>query len=221
MFCPKCGANNDNVASSCHSCNASFSALNAGDRVANAAKDAFSSFKLFLKNPVGDLHTAFESLGKEKALGVGMTFGVAFAILVTFLATTKLSSFLSPSLSVYLKILIVSFVPFVSLSGAGYLLRQITRSEASLGHDTFIAGAALLPLAAVAILAFVLGFGNIEIISLSLFFAMVVTVMMLFMGTTRIYKITEQQATLFVPSMIVFSAWITKILYAAMFDKMF
>jgi hypothetical protein len=108
MFCPKCGANNDNVASSCHSCNASFAALNAGDRVATAAKDALSSFKLFLKNPVGDLHTAFESLGQEKALGVGVTFGVAFAILVTFLATTKLPSFLSPGFSAYLKILIVS-----------------------------------------------------------------------------------------------------------------
>jgi hypothetical protein len=221
MFCPKCGANNDNFASSCHSCNASFAALKAGDRVATAAKDALSSFKLFLKNPVGDLHTAFESLGQEKALGVGVTFGVAFAVLVTFLATSKLPSFLSPDFSGYIKILIVSFVPFVGLTGAGYLLRQITRSEASLGHDTFIGGASLLPLALVAILAFVLGLGNIEVISLVLFFAMVVTVMMLFTGATRIYKITEQQATLFVPSMIVFSAWITKILYAAMFDKMY
>lgn len=221
MFCPKCGANNDNRASSCHSCNASFAALNAGDRVASAAKDALSSFKLFLKNPVGDLHTAFESIGQEKALGVGITFGVAFAILVTFLVTTRLPSFFSPDFSAYLKILIVSLVPFASLSGAGYLLRQITRSEATLGHDAFIGGAALLPLATAAIVAFVLGLGNMELIGLALFFAMVVTVMMLFTGTTRIYKITEQQATLFVPAMIVFSVWITKILYAAMFDHMF
>lgn len=221
MFCPKCGANNDNGASNCHSCNASFAALNATDKVANAAKDALSSFKLFLKNPVGDLHTAFESIGEQKALGVGITFGVAFALLVTFLAISKLPRFLDPDLSTYFKILIVSLVPFISLSGAGYLLRQITHSDATLGHDTFIGGAALLPLGAVTLITFVLGYGNIEVIGLALFFSMVITILMLFTGTTRIYKITEKQATLFVPTMIVFSAWITKIIYAAMFDKMF
>lgn len=66
------------------------------------------------------------------------------------------------------------------------------------------------------LLASLLGFGNIEVIVLLSVFGTCFTILMLFTALTRVYRITERAATFLVPLMLVVSAWLSKVMYAAM-----
>jgi acyl-CoA reductase-like NAD-dependent aldehyde dehydrogenase len=53
------------------------------------------------------------------------------------------------------------------------------------------------------------------ILVLSLF-AMCVTILMLFAGCTKIFKMSERAATIAVPLMLIASAWLSKVIYTVL-----
>jgi zinc-ribbon domain len=221
MFCQKCGTQIPENAAACPACSASTTApkpANDGsEQIKAASKDALKAFKLFALNPVGGLSVAFESLGQARTVGVGIVFGIAFALCLLFGVYRLLPGWGRPQgIAGFFKILVVAIVPFVSLLGASIVARKAFRANGDLGHDTFIAGASLLPFGCVALLAAILGFGNIEVISVFALFAICLTILMLYAGLTRISKLSEQAATLAVPLMLIASAWLSKIIYTAM-----
>ncbi len=225
MFCQKCGKEIPANAVACPSCGVSAAPPNptalAADKVKAASKDALQAFKMFATNPVAGLSVAFESLGPARAPGVGITFGALFALCVVFAIYRLLGEWCRPQgFGGFLKILVVAVVPFISLLGAGVAGRKAFRGEGSFGHDSFIAGASLLPFGFIALLAGILGVGNFEVIAVFTLFAVCLTILMLFAGLTRICKLSEQVATLAVPLMLLVSAWLTKIIYAAMLKGM-
>jgi len=220
MFCQKCGVQIPDNATTCSSCSASVAAPNPADVAAHKAKavskDAWQAFKLLASNPVGGLSVAFESLGQARALCVGIAFGAAFALCVSFgvyLLFTEWGR--PPGFTGFIKILVYAVLPFVSLFGASVVGRKVCRGEGLLGHDCFIAGASLLPFGFIALLAGILGLGNIEVVVVFTLFAVCLTILMLFAGLTRICKTSERAATLAVPLMLIASAWLSKIIYAA------
>ena len=222
MFCPKCGNKGELEENACPSCGYRADPIHPGERVKQASKNALDSFKIFISNPVGDLHNAFESLGPEKALEVGITFGVAFAICLTLVSSLLISSIgnifgigLDLGIGGHIKIFIAALVPFISLSASGLIARSITHINGNYGQDCFIGGAALIPLGFLAIASSILGVNNLDIIILLAIFASCFTTLMLFSGLTKIYKMSEKQATIAVPAMFVLSAWIEKVIYAA------
>lgn len=179
-----------------------------------ASKDALQAFKLFAFNPVAGLSVAFESLGQARALGAGIIFGALFGLSVLFGTYRLLGEWGRPNgFSGFVKILVVSVVPFISLFGASILGRKVCRAEGGFGHDCFIVGASSLPFGFVALLAAILGIGNMEVIAVLIIFAVCLTILMLFAGLTRICKISEQLATIAVPLMLIASAWFSKIIY--------
>jgi hypothetical protein len=225
MYCEKCGVKNDDAVAFCSGCNNPFKsqgtssgaagiAEGAADKVKAASQDAWKSFRLFATNPVEGLPAAFESLGGARAFGVGITFGVVFAVFSAVALSSLLSQLVGSGIASKIKMLLVSFVPFISLSGASFISRMASKGDGSIGHDCFIGGAALLPLGFLALASTILGIGNIELI---LFFAVVaicLNILMLFSGLTRIYKISEKIATIAVPSMLIISAWLSKVIYS-------
>jgi hypothetical protein len=221
MFCQKCGTQIPDNAVACSSCGVSTATPNptalAADKVRVASKDALQAFKMFASNPVAGLSVAFESLGQARALGVGITFGVLFSLCFLLGIYRLLPEWgRPPGFGGFIKTLVVAVVPFISLFGAGVLGRKAFRGEGGFGHDSFIAGASLLPFGFVALLAAILGLGNMEVITVVTLFAVCLTILMLFAGLTRIYKISERSATMAVPLMLIASSWLSKIIYAAM-----
>ena len=224
MFCQKCGTQIPDGATACSSCGVSAAApaapnptALAADKVKVASKDALQAFKMFASNPVGGLSVAFESLGQARALGVGITFGALFSLCVLFGIYRLLPEWgRPPGFSGFIKILVVAVVPFISLFAASVLGRKAFRGEGGVGHDSFIAGASSLPFGLAALLAAVLGLGNMEVIAVFALFAVCLTILMLFAGLTRICKISERSATIAVPLMLIASAWLSKIIYTAM-----
>ena len=222
MFCKQCGAQIEATATACLKCAAPVTAANpAGavtDKVKAASKDSLQAFLKFATDPVAGLSVAYESLGAARALSVGISFGIVFALCVLF-GAYRLIPFRPPGAEGFFKLLVCAVVPFVTLVGACALARLVFRGKGGLGNDSFIAGAAVLPFGFVMLLSSILGAGNLEVISALAVFALCLTILMLFAGCTRITMMSERLATIAVPLMLMLSAWLSKIIYAAMINS--
>jgi hypothetical protein len=226
MFCSSCGTAVAGTGAAPATPGGPNPAALAADKVKAASKDALQAFKMFASNPVGNLAAAFEGLG-SRALAVGIAFGVVFALCLLlgiyrffgqftggFFEAIKMLKF-----GGFLKALVFGVVPFVTLGAGSFIVRQAFRGGGGLGYDSFIAGASLLPFGGVALVATIVGFGNYDIIGVFALFAVCLTVLMLFAGLTRISRISERLATLAIPIMVIVSAWLSKVIYLAMFKR--
>jgi hypothetical protein len=173
--------------------------------------------KALATNPVGQLAVAFAELGEARALSVGLSFAVIFALCVFLGIYLALPGWLRPSdIGAIFKTCLFGLMPFISSASASALARKVFGGAGSLGGDSFIAGVALLPLGLLAVLGGLLGIGNIEVIAFLGIFALCLTILMLYAGCTRISQLSEAQATLAVPLMVLVSTWLTKVLFTAM-----
>jgi hypothetical protein len=231
MFCPKCGTQLPDNAVACSSCGTSFAggagaraaALGAaGDRRKSASTDALSAFKTFAADPVGGLSPAYSGLGPARGLAVGITFGIVFALCIVASFYRILGSAFFPGVGGFFKILIIAVVPFVALFAATLAVRTVFRGDGQIGTDSFVAGAALLPFGIVAILMTLIGrsSGGNVMTFLGLF-AVSLTILMLFAGITRIYKISERMATIAIPIMLIVTGWLTRVIYTQMIKSSF
>lgn len=198
---------------------ATSSAESIQDKVKIATKDAFSAFKMFALNPVGDLSNTFEALGNKRSLKVGFIFGVTFAIICTFLFGRLIP--MSIDVSTYIKVFFAGLVPFAGLIGANFISRLVFKGQGSLSHDFFISGATILPIAALGIVSTILGLGNFEVIALLTIVAFCTSILMIHAGQIKIYKITEKLATIAVPLVLVVSTWISKIVIFSFAKELF
>jgi hypothetical protein len=224
MFCPKCGTQLPDGSVACSSCGTTFAAPRgvagaavAGERMKAASADAFGAFKTFMGNPVGGLADAYASLGPAKALGVGLTFGAVFAVCILLSFYRVVPEFLRPTgVGGFLKLVIAAVAPFVSLFVATIAIRTVFRGEGSTGSDSFLAGASLLPFGFIALIASILGPSNWNVIQFLAIFSISITILMLFAGLTRIYRISDRMATLAVPIMLLITAFLSQTIYRMM-----
>jgi len=224
MFCKQCGAQVEDSDAACPKCSTPTGAANPAaavtDKVKAASKDSLQAFLKFATDPVAGLAVAYESLGTARAFNVGISFGSVFSLCLLVAAYRLIPEFFRPpGFGGFIRLLVCSVVPFVCLAGAGALARLAFRGKGGLSNDSFIAGAALLPLGCVLLLSGLLGAGNLEVIGALNVFAICLTILMLFAGCTRITMISERLATIAVPVMLMLSAWFTKIIYAAMINS--
>lgn len=224
MFCAQCGNALSPGAASCTACSATGVAATApapsqaSERVKARSQDALKVFRMIAVNPVGQLSSAFASMEKRQAMEVGVVFAGVFevcAVIGLFLMLPRWAG--SPGLGEILKIIILGVVPFVAITGAGTVARQIFRgTTGSFESDVFIAGVSVLPFGFVALLSGVLGLANMEVTAIAAIFALSYMILILFTGCTRISGISESHAALAVPIIVLLGGWLSKILFAAM-----
>ncbi|MBV9959658.1 MAG: hypothetical protein JO360_14640 [Acidobacteria bacterium] len=227
MYCERCGMMTDAATGICPTCapasvppgpTAAFQRppSELSTKVKTASKDAKEAFKTFATNPVGGLPVAFESLGPSRAIGVGIVFG-GVSILCMFLGIyISLPSFIRPDFGDSLKFFFFGAVPFVSILLASAGTRKVFGGAGSIGGDSLIAGASLLPLGFLVLISGVLGLANVEIWVFLFAFVLCYTILMLYTGCTRISGVAESKAAFAVPVMIILSGWLTKIIFGAM-----
>ena len=220
MYCQQCGLDLGEGVSTCTSCGntaAPPATAVAVDAARAASRDSLTAFKIFASNPVPGLPLAFSQLGATRSLGVGIVFGVSFSFCVLVSAYRVLPDYvLPPGFGGFLKLSMFAFIPFASLCAACQLVRALTRMKAQVEAPVFIAGASLLPCAVGVLAAGLLGLANIEVIAIISLCALSTTILMLFVGYTKILEVPERVATLAVPLMLVATAWFSKIMYAAL-----
>lgn len=225
MFCEECGTEIMPGMKACPSCAAAVTspAPSPSPQIGNLLKvrcqDAFCALKIVAANPVGGLPVAFQSTEKRRAMEVGIVFAVVFEICAVIgldLALPRWGG--GPSFADVLKLLILGLVPFAAIAGACTLARRVLATGGGgTESDIFIAGTAVLPFGVVLLITGIVGFSNFGVIAIAAAFANAYSILILFAGCTRISGISEQHAAPAVPVILLITAWISKILFGAMF----
>ncbi|MEG3901190.1 hypothetical protein QUB19_15265 [Microcoleus sp. B4-C5] len=179
-------------------------------KVKSTLNDAIQGLKIFLINPVGGLPVFFEGLGKERALGVGIAFGIAYVVCFVFACQKFLTQFSSNS-SLF-NLILASAANFLSIAGASFLTRKLFRGYGSFQGDIFIAGVALVPASLLLLISSLLGITNVEIIFIVMVVAITYTILMIYTGCHKISGIPENAAAFAVSVMLLLSGWLFKIL---------
>ena len=179
-------------------------------KVKSTLNDAIQGLKIFLINPVGGLPVFFQGLGKERALGVGIAFGIAYVVCFVF-ACQKFLTQLSSNSSLF-NLILASAANFLSIAGASFLTRKLFRGYGSFQGDIFIAGVALVPASLLLLISSLLGITNVEIIVIVMVVAITYTILMIYTGYHKISGIPENTAAFAVSVMLLLSGWLFKIL---------
>lgn len=221
MYCQTCGVQVAQGTASCSACGTTSQKAPAAGEVGERARlslgDAVKSLRWLALRPVGGLAQAVETLGSQRSLGAGLAFAAFSALSIGFGTFRILRGFgAAPGFGGTLGLLLLGFVPFLSIAAAVHLARRLFRGEGTLGGDAMIAGAALFPLGVIGLLATLLGFGNLEFIVVLFLFAICYTVLILYGGCTQVSKLPEAASAPAVALILLLSGWFSKILYAAL-----
>jgi hypothetical protein len=171
---------------------------------------------------VGGLHASFQSYDPARALWVAGIFSIIYLVLVLFglyrimdKSNDALSMFIHKSNDLSVKqifqAILVALTPVATLAVSAGLSRKIFRGHGSFISDFFIASASLLPFGLLVLLASILGLANLELVAALAVFAMTYTLLMLYAGCSRISGIPESGAAPAVPTMVLLTAWLTKV----------
>jgi hypothetical protein len=223
MICPKCGHAVNAGVVFCGECGATIpdtkpEPASPGARLKTIAEKVGKTFLAVFENPVENLPPYFQRMKKQEALEVGIALAVLFDLCALFGIYMMLPHWAgSPGFADILKILIFGFVPPAALTGAIFLARKVFRASAgTIESDVFLAGIALIPIGILLLLSGVLGIGNLEVTALVAVFALSYTVLILFTGCAGISEIATVRAVPAVPIIILVTAWLSKIVFAAM-----
>jgi curved DNA-binding protein CbpA len=181
-----------------------FSWKNLGDRFQTAFKDAWQAARVFGLNPGGGLLPAFAKLDKQRAMAVSILYAVIFDVCFSLGMGLFLGRSGRAGLGYFLVLIIIGIIPFINLTVASGFARVIFRSSGSFSGDLFIAGASLLPLAALVLISALLNYWALgAIIGV---FAISYMMLTLYTGCHQISNISESKSALIMPIMLLLAA---------------
>ena len=174
----------------------------------NTLNEAFRSLPLFIFNPGGGLLPVFARL--KHSGGVGLVYG-AIAV-VCFVGGAALGWQVPVPLW---QLGVLGGVPFVSLVVVSAIARLLFRRRGSLSGDIFIAGATLLPVGFFVCVSGFLAVMSNSLLTILAVFAGCYSILTLYSGYTQIANLSEAQAALLVPVMVLISSWLAYLAFTA------
>jgi hypothetical protein len=191
----------------------------AKDAAVSVSLDAWKAFKSMAVNPVGGLRVAFDNLGANRAMTVGIVFGILFDLCIVGGIYIFVRSDVSPigrmsdiPSGMIIKMVLLGLVPLLSATAGFSIARKLLKCQGSIHSDIFVAGASLLPFGIAVLAAGFIGIGNIEVIAVLAVFALTTTILMMYSGCTTIQCIPDAAATFCVPLMLVGDLYLSKVL---------
>jgi tetratricopeptide (TPR) repeat protein len=173
-------------------------------------KDLVMTIPKFFVNPSSGLLSTFKHLSARRAMEVGIGYG-AISILGLLLAA-QLYPLTFSGLNL-LEQIVLGMVPFMGLSLMNQLCRSYTHARGNRAGDIFISGATLSPLRLLALMSgLAIQFGSLGIL-LSCAYLGCNAILMLYFGCTQINKLSEQSATLAVPTFFLVGGGLTYWVY--------
>jgi hypothetical protein len=118
-------------------------------------------------------------------------------------------------LKLIMKVFLLALLPFTSLAIAITIIRAITSGSGNIGSDFLISGSALLPIGFLSPIAALLGPGNWEVIFFLYFMMLCLTILVLNSAFTRIIKLSDRGAIFAIPSCLILTVWLSKVVAAA------
>lgn len=228
-FCVKCGTRLVETQAFCSSCGAATSsgqlASEVGQRIATSSADALAALRGLAIDPLSGLAAAYTAMGDARAQAAGIALAVFFALAaaigVSLGARRALGGLLSlaggQGFSGFLKLAVVFLIFPAAMTAIAFAVRKVLRATPPVGADVFTCGAAVSPLGIALLVSGLLGAANFEIVALLLMFAWTYLLLMLFAGMTRVGGLTEKAAAPTLPVLLILTAWLSKVVFVALF----
>jgi hypothetical protein len=174
-----------------------------------AGTDAVKAFKVLVKNPVGGLKEAYETLGPTSAMSVGIVFAGVFVL--CYLIGSWIGPGGFPGFSIAMKeLLLAVLVAGVAIGGCA-AAQAIFKGEGGPKAAVFVGGAGLLPLAVASLLLLILA-KSFLILIIVIIFAVTTSTIMLYSGCTTVLRVSEIVATVLVPLIFIVALILGRIL---------
>ncbi len=196
---------------------------------------------VLLRNPAQGIAEAHQKLGKTMSLQAGIVCAVLFdgaVVLGTVFFLDRLGGLLRPSMGlgtamagpavghgpgpglslpaeVYLKMLVGAAAPPVAIFLCMLCARALAKGRGAWQGDALAAGFSLFPFAVVFLVAPLLGPANGEVIAVLAVAALCMAILILFHGFKDLAGLSPGLATLAVPITLLLSAYMVKIIMAA------
>lgn len=169
--------------------------------------NAVAAFKTIISDPIGGQLKAYEELGSSNALKVGGFFGLIFSLCGIF-AFHHVYDHLN------FEVIVTAILPVIALFGGFLLVTKIFgENEYDFGASAFTTGVAITPLTAMIVGSLILGFENVEAIAVLGLFCACITIIAISTALQDIYKLSAQKAVLITPTLILVSAYLSKLIY--------
>jgi len=98
--------------------------------------------------------------------------------------------------------------------------RMALRGSGQIAHDFFLAGACQIPLAVFNLAVLLFGFNNGNVLGVIAVFALCFVILMLFVGLTKIYRLSEQVSAFAVPIMLILGGFVGKLIFSGLVSHM-
>lgn len=179
-------------------------------------QDSKDALIFLVKDPMGGQGKAVAKLSETKAITVGATFCILFAIAGLFLAASIFGRGIG--FSGYVRLFVACLIPPLCLFGGHFAIGKFFGKKSTIGKSLFSAGVASLPLAITMLLGwlFYVITSSGTITGLFTFFGLCISVLLINASLLDVLKVSTQQAVLLTPTMLVLSFYIAKILYKVM-----
>ncbi|HEY3325111.1 MAG TPA: hypothetical protein VGP72_31950 [Planctomycetota bacterium] len=182
-----------------------------------ATGHAVDALKILISDPLGGQGKACSLLGDAKAFQAGIVFGVFFLV-SGYLILMELMHLEGTNINLEHRMgaCVLGAVPVVALTLGCLLVGRVFGGKVNLSTAVFSASVALLPFGIVTLAAYLLGFGNIELVGALTFFGICATILLLNASLLDIQKLSTQKAFVVTPSLILLSSYIAKVIFAAL-----
>lgn len=192
-------------------------AQKAAEQAKAATTDALQAFKRLFTDPVGQLSLTHDSLGGQRALGVGAVFGVAAAFGMALAASVVIGTVMhmmmgaTGTTGIHFGVLVRAFIAYVfgiaAGAGAIYALAPVFKGRTSVSSSVYISGSTFLPLGVALFLAAIIAaiLNNrlgVILVGLLTIVGLCFTVMVLNAGLRHIIGLTERRASLATPAVL-------------------
>jgi len=183
---------------------------------------AWAAFCAIASSPVQGVQSAGANLDDKTAAQVGLIFAAASALCLLLGVNQAVGEAEKGGLTKFLlPVATVTATCLVCFALAITLARKLFRGQGALGKDFFLAGAALLPVAASVLVFGFLGQGNPAVV-LTLILALApLTYLILYGGCRGLSNLPEQPAALSVPIIVVTACWLVKVVAPWLLENLY
>jgi hypothetical protein len=181
----------------------------------------WTAFRSIATSPVEGVEAGGAHLDDKVAAQVGFLFSAAYALCLVLAANQAIGQSEKEGLiNLLLPSVTFTAVYLVSCAGSLALVRSIFRGQGSLGKDCFVAGAALLPTAALVIVSGFLGKQNPDVLETLALVLMPVMFLILYGGCRGLANMPPRTAALSVPIVVAAAHWLVKIVGLKMLENL-
>lgn len=184
-----------------------------------AGRDALQAVRLLIADPVGGLVQAYEHLGPDRAEQAGIAFLALYALGVAvdaFSLSRRMLAMVGEPLNRSFQVhyqgplglgILAGLVPPFSALAACWLTRRWMQHAGTWRSDLFLVGAAFFPLGVSNILYGLFGVDRFNVITAIGVVAEAWKILVLFVGLTKVFGVSERAAAYIIAGILVGSLW--------------